>query len=403
MSKIKLQATDGNGGTISLKGPTTTDGNAEFELTLPANDGSANQYLQTNGSGVLAWSTATDNDTVYDDTKLRRDLNILALHTAIDNNKAAHNLSDSFIDQFEGSTGVGSVSSAGYDSTTESYSSKTIAYGSETEFNNSSTPALSVSSVSAIGMTSSSQLSNVLDGATNDWGMYKDGPSGWSSGYQYDFGGDSNFTAEEFTVTKVDWFNHNTSGRFKNWRVEISSDGSNFSVTNIGGAASATAPNADQWNSGTLDTEWELPNSNGKIRVMFDGAYSNPNDNCGLAEIRFFGKTKSTVYNASGHIISVASTASSSRTKVSGVMLYKNGAGTATIGTDLKIYFTCNGGTNWTEAASYTTSADFSTGIKTIHLGETTCTAGTDIRYKAEWANQSASKLTQLHGIGVNY
>ena len=59
MSKIKLQATDGNGGTISLKGPTTTDGNAEFELTLPANDGSAGQYLKTDGSGALSWDTVT--------------------------------------------------------------------------------------------------------------------------------------------------------------------------------------------------------------------------------------------------------------------------------------------------------------------------------------------------------
>ena len=63
MSKIKLQATDGNGGTVSLKGPTTTDGNAEFELTLPANDGSANEYLKTNGSGVLSWATATPEGT----------------------------------------------------------------------------------------------------------------------------------------------------------------------------------------------------------------------------------------------------------------------------------------------------------------------------------------------------
>ena len=70
----------------------------------------------------------------------------------------------------------------------------------------------------------------------------------------------------------------------------------------------------------------------------------------------------------------------------------------------MKIYFTCNGGTNWTEAASYTAGSDFSTGIKTIYLGETTCTARTDVRYKAVWANQaSGSKETQLHVIGVNY
>ena len=99
-----------------------------------------------------------------------------------------------------------------------------------------------------------------------------------------------------------------------------------------------------------------------------------------------------------------ANTASSSRTKVSGTFLYKNEAGTATVGTDIKIYFTCNGGTNWTAAASYTAGSDFSTGIKTIYLGQTTCTAGTDVRYKAVWANQAAgSKVTQLHGVGVNY
>ena len=70
------------------------------------------------------------NNAKYDDTKLRRDLNILALHTAIDNNKAAHNLSDSFIDQFESSAGVGSTTQAMYDSTTESYSSTSVGWGS---------------------------------------------------------------------------------------------------------------------------------------------------------------------------------------------------------------------------------------------------------------------------------
>ena len=240
----------------------------------------------------------------------------------------------------------------------------------------------------------------MTDDATNNWGMHKGSPSGWTTGYEYDFGADSDFGAG-FKVTKVHWFNYNTAARFKNWRVEVTSDGgSNWSVTNIGGGASATAANSDAWVSGTLDTEWEVPNATGSLRVMFDDHYNNGNPSAGLAEIKFHGKPTANTYNATGNIIGVASTASSSRTKVSGVMLYKNEAGTATIGTDLKIYFTCNGGTNWTEAASYTTSADFSTGIKTIHLGETTCTAGTDIRYKAEWANQSAIKI---HGIGVNY
>ena len=89
------------------------------------------------------------------------------------------------------------------------------------------------------------------------------------------------------------------------------------------------------------------------------------------------------------------------------MILYKDNEGTATLGGgsyDLKVSFTCNGST-YTEASAYTAITPvFSTGIKMVRLGETTCTSGSDIRYKVEWANQSAgSKETQLHGIALNY
>ena len=113
----------------------------------------------------------------------------------------------------------------------------------------------------------------------------------------------------------------------------------------------------------------------------------------------------SSVSSATGTLIQSANAVGSNKTKVAGTMLYKDNAGTASLGTDLKIYFTCNGGTNWTEAASYNAITPvYSSGIKQVRLGETTCTQGTDIRYKAVWANQaSGSKETQLHGIGTNY
>ena len=109
--------------------------------------------------------------------------------------------------------------------------------------------------------------------------------------------------------------------------------------------------------------------------------------------------------SATGTLIQSANTVASAKTKVGGTMLYKDNAGTATLGTDLKIYFTCNGGSNWTEAASYNAITPvYSSGVKMVRLGETTCTSGTDIRYKAVWANQVASsKETQLHGVGTNY
>ena len=111
------------------------------------------------------------------------------------------------------------------------------------------------------------------------------------------------------------------------------------------------------------------------------------------------------VANATGTLIQSANAVGSAKTKVGGTLLYKDKAGTATIGTDLKVYMSCNGGTNWTEAASYNAVTPvYSTGVKQIRLGETTCTSGTDIRYKVEFANQaSGTKDTQIHGIGINY
>jgi hypothetical protein len=109
--------------------------------------------------------------------------------------------------------------------------------------------------------------------------------------------------------------------------------------------------------------------------------------------------------SATGTLISDTQTASSATTKMSGVILYKDNEGTATLGTDLKIYLSANNGGAWAEAASYgTVTPLFSTGVKMVRLGETTVTSGTAPVIKAVWANQaSGSKETQLHGWAMNY
>tara|TARA_R100000781_G_scaffold47599_1_gene31976 strand:- start:687 stop:1301 length:615 start_codon:yes stop_codon:yes gene_type:complete len=58
MSTIKLTATGGGGGTVSLKAPTATQSNGALELTLPTQDGSADTFLKTNGSGALSFAAA---------------------------------------------------------------------------------------------------------------------------------------------------------------------------------------------------------------------------------------------------------------------------------------------------------------------------------------------------------
>ena len=60
---IKLNAQ--SGGSVALDAPTQTTGSADVTFKLPVADGSANQVIQTNGSGQLAFATATDTDTKW--------------------------------------------------------------------------------------------------------------------------------------------------------------------------------------------------------------------------------------------------------------------------------------------------------------------------------------------------
>ena len=107
--------------------------------------------------------------------------------------------------------------------------------------------------------------------------------------------------------------------------------------------------------------------------------------------------------SATGTALGTTNVPSSAVTDVSGVMLLKHAYGANTLGTDVKIYFTADN-SNWTEATSYADAGTFSTGIKMIKLGKTTCTSGSDVRWKIVWANQvESSKEAQIYGLGLNY
>jgi hypothetical protein len=110
--------------------------------------------------------------------------------------------------------------------------------------------------------------------------------------------------------------------------------------------------------------------------------------------------------SATGTLISDTQTAPSATTEASGVILYKdNGSSSTVLGTHLKIYFTADNGSNWTEAASYGTAQTFSGTTKQVKLGKTTgLTSGTQVAMKAVWAGQASITMeTQLHGWAVNY
>ena len=56
MAEVKIAA-DSGGGSVGLVGPASTTSNAAVQLKLPVADGSATQFLQTDGSGNLGWAS----------------------------------------------------------------------------------------------------------------------------------------------------------------------------------------------------------------------------------------------------------------------------------------------------------------------------------------------------------
>ena len=83
-------------------------------------------------------------------------------------------------------------------------------------------------------------------------------------------------------------------------------------------------------------------------------------------------------------------------------MLYKNHAGTNALNTDIICRVSANNGTNYT-ACVLAAKGTFSTGILIAVAPAVTVTSGTQLKYKVEFANQSASKQARIHGVAMTY
>ena len=70
---MTLKLNGSTSGSVSIDAPASTAGGADVALTLPVNDGDANQFLQTNGSGVLSWASVNVKRTTASQVNLPTD------------------------------------------------------------------------------------------------------------------------------------------------------------------------------------------------------------------------------------------------------------------------------------------------------------------------------------------
>ena len=107
--------------------------------------------------------------------------------------------------------------------------------------------------------------------------------------------------------------------------------------------------------------------------------------------------------NATGSAISNVITAPSSTTKMGVVVTYIDQSGTATLNTDLKLSVSADNGSNFTQV-TLVAQPNFATGVKMALANDVTVTAGTQLKYKVEVANQAeGSKETRITGVSMQY
>jgi hypothetical protein len=395
-------------------------------------------------------SAVTQHVAAVDLSAVRQDIAMLALYNAVSDNRAAYNLPSSFIDQFEDDSGLTTQTDVDRDATGEYVSSINHIEAAQ-------------HTVTKVGAVSRSSTQSKFGG----YSMYcSSAGQGLTFPNHADFDMNAGDFTIEYWIYPTTVGKHHISrdvGSYPAYLVGesnntfyASSTGSSWTpVNNL--TMGAETQNAwqhyavvregnvfttykDGTRQGTVTASGTLRNRGGALLIGADTAtpdylgymdevriskgiarYSGASfsvataqhvadsytslllhmDDTGLVD----SSGSSTTTSATGTLISDTQTASSATTKMSGVILYKDNAGTATLGTDLVISLSANGGTNWTEAVSYgTVTPLFSTGVKMVRLGETTVTSGTAPVIKAVWANQaSGSKETQLHGWAMNY
>ena len=407
---------------------------------------------------TLPAASVTTHVTAFDDSSVRNDIATLALHSAIADNKAAHNLSNSFIDQFEDDTGLdvqttcdrstsdeymasvvtstagadagGTLTGAGDSNTYYSSSAGNDTYGTGNDpgsgsYNYSwwtSSALLTGDCMWEIHGGNTTEATETAAGAVNKWEWGVTSLSGGNAD------GDPTGAQQNNNLTASDADTHSSTAPF----VFASSGGTGQTIVLKTGHASGQGIVKATLLDAALG--WEVGESarfvrkgsslyfqiDGVTKYTFDssdfnysgnmygilglglssGNFVDVNYRSGMTTVKGFDTTST---NATGNFTSVTQTANASVSEMGIVVLYKNNQGTASLNSDLVAAVSADGGSNYANA-TLVAGGTFSTGINIAAVSGVSVTAGTTPKYKISFANQAqGSKETQVHGVALLY
>ena len=391
----------------------------------------AGKFDGTKLTGDIPEANLSANAPAFDDNKIVNDISTLALKEATTANRAASNTNSQYVDVFQDSTGYTNGAntlraSSEYVSTLSSTTTTldlgthytvgdTIGGASHDDGNNTITS-------NATG----SGLFNLKDENSNN------GIQGWQAGdvyvatvtcQQVGQGGGPNFFPMGVSINQqMDAYYHGSGsytdkGRCNNNSFSGSTSVDDTLVTTItlGSVGASSVTGADITMTTVRNIGGTVTNaSNTDIYVNGSNFNSTTLTANGLYFIHpawkdsgndwrvhhTIQRTQSTV-NATGNFLCPAITASST-SKMGAVITYQDQAGTNALNTDIVLQLSADNGSNFT-TATLTALPDFATGIKMAAVNDLSVTAGTQLKYKILFANQSSSKEARIRGVSLNY
>ena len=408
----------------------------------------------------IAASNVSQHAQSFDDNKLVNDISTLALRQASNENKSAYNTNSMYVDVFQDSTGITNLTNTtrsnnefidtAVDNTPASV--KILIKGNDSALKeeiNNVTPTLttasqvtsfkkfgtgslffpSAGSKARYGTISAGNIATDQDFSIDCWLYHKDtfsteAPVFDIGGYytggingammcRVDEHGQSKLTIQLTDGTSQQYGLGGSSGDIPDnqwFHLAIARQSGNWYVWVDGTLKSLSASGSNPGNEITMGSGYGL--DLGWITQQnqsFDGHIDNFRVSVGT---NLFGTSNFTPYSteinyqtfsATGSFESNAITAPSSTNKMGSIITYENAYGTNALNTDIVLKLSADGGSNYS-TATLTAMPDFASGIKMAKVNDLSVTAGTSLKYKIEFANQSeSSKEARIRGVSLQY
>jgi hypothetical protein len=384
----------------------------------------------------LSQSSVQQYASTFDDNKIVNDISTLGLRVHTQENLNASNTNSASFDVFQDSSGITNLTNTSRETTEEFVASVVESASTEFDYNGASTKAeLYMNGLGTGGMgtfyeidndgdTSFSASKNVIPSialANNDYPQYSAGNTGDNMYYLYDF--KSNIVFKD----KLKIGKQNTWGDISQYTLEYSTDNVSFSAWDMSNVSQYALSGSSVWTSGG---NFSSGTSSGQINVTQHANTSSANTSVltlqNVPEItaryikvkltNMFGGTanvnagagifapfqKNLTESATGSFEGVAITTSSTN-KMGAVVTYEDNVGTNALNTDIVLKLSADNGSNYS-TATLTALPDFATGIKMAKVNDLSVTAGTQLKYKLEFANQaSGSKEARIRGVSLQY